>query len=82
MVSLKFLNMRLKEMLMRSLWPSLAGTVCFSQAGKITSRPSLLCALAPLAVNLVYCRGLGMIIEACPRGSWKMICEPGEGMAT
>ena len=32
MVSLKFLNMRLNEMLMRSLWPSLAGTVCFSQA--------------------------------------------------
>ena len=48
---------------MRSLWPSLAGTVCFTQAGKISSRPSLLCALAPLAVSRVYCRGLGMIID-------------------
>ena len=82
MVSLKFLNMRLNEMLMRSLWPSLAGTVCLSHAGKISSRPSLLCALAPLAVSRVYCRGLGMIIEACPRGSWKMICEPALGTAT
>lgn len=42
MVSLKFLNIRLKEMLIRSLWPLLAGTVCFNQAGKMSSRPSLL----------------------------------------
>ncbi len=69
-------------MLMRSLSPSLAGTVCFSHEGKITMRPSRLGALAPLAVRRVYWRGLGMIIEACPRGSWNRICEPPAGIDT
>ena len=69
-------------MLMRSLCPSLAGTVCFSQDGKITMRPSLLEALAPFAVRRVYWRGLGMIIEAWPRGSWNRICEPAVGIET
>ena len=82
MVSLKFLNMRLNEMLMRSLWPSLAGTVCFNQAGKISSRPSLLCALAPLAVSRVYCLGLGHDHRGLPARVLEVICEPDGGTAT
>src|SRR5262249_28797200 len=58
--SAKLLNIRLNEMLMRSVWPWLDGTLCFSQAGKISRRPSLLSALAELAVSREYCRGLGM----------------------
>src|SRR5882724_3163865 len=67
-VSVKLVNIRLNEMLMRSVCPSLAGTLCFTHAGRISSRPSLLWASAPLAVSRVYCRGLGMIIDG--RGSW------------
>ena len=79
-VSVKLVNIKLNEMLMRSVCPSLAGTLCFTQAGKISSRPSLLCASAPLAVSRVYWRGLGMIIDG--RGSWNWMREPTGGTAT
>src|SRR5260370_24107887 len=78
--SVKFLNIRLNEMLMRSVWPWFDGTLCLSQAGKINMRPSLLSASAALAVSREYCRGLGMIIDG--RGSWKKIFDPGGGTAT
>ena len=77
---MKLGNIKLKEMLMRSVSPSLAGTLCFTQAGKISSRPSLLSASAPLAVYGVYCRGRGMIIDG--RGSWNWMREPVSGTAT
>ena len=67
-------------MLMRSVLPWFDGTLCFSQAGKISRRPSLLSASAALAVSREYCRGLGMIIDG--RGSWKKMREPGGGTAT
>lgn len=39
-VSAKFVNMRLKAMLIRSVVPSLEGTWCLSQDGNITMRPA------------------------------------------
>ena len=42
-VSAKFLNIRLNEMLMRSLVPSLEGTWWRSQDGKMTMRPGTAC---------------------------------------
>src|SRR4051812_24716999 len=79
-VSVKLENIKLNERLTRSVWPSLAGTLCLSHAGKISNRPSLHCASAALAVSRVYCRGLGMIIDG--RGSWNRMREPAGGTAT